>query len=148
MVSWLPLSISLVSALIVQVACQAFKVVLYSIREKRLAFSRFISAGGMPSAHAAFVTALSVSVGLWNGFRSEVFAVACVFSLIIAYDAYRLRGAVQQQARALRLLLDRHPEVKAGPINENVGHSLPEIGAGLVVGGVFSFLVYLLLRSL
>ena len=83
-VSWLPLSVSLVSAVVVQVACQAFKVVFYSIRERRLAFSRFISAGGMPSAHAAFVTSLSVSVGLWNGVRSDVFAVACVFSLIIA----------------------------------------------------------------
>ncbi len=131
-----------------QVACQAFKVVLYSIRERRLALSRFISAGGMPSAHAAFVTALSVSVGLWNGFRSELFAVACVFSLIIAYDAWRLRGAVQQQARALRMLLSKHPEVDAGPINENVGHSLAEIGVGLLVGAGFSCLVYLLFRSL
>ncbi len=148
MVPWLPLSISLVSAVLVQLACQAFKVVLYSIRERRLALSRFISAGGMPSAHAAFVTALSVSVGLWNGFRSELFAVACVFSLIIAYDAWRLRGAVQQQAVALRKLLDVHPEVQAGKINENVGHSLPEIGVGLVVGGVFACLAYLLFRGL
>lgn len=146
-VSWLPLSVSLVSAVVVQVACQAFKVVFYSIRERRLAFSRFISAGGMPSAHAAFVTSLSVSVGLWNGLRSEVFAVACVFSLIIAYDAWRLRGAVQDQARALQRLLDIHPEVKVAALNENLGHSLPEIGAGLVVGGGASALIYLLLRG-
>jgi uncharacterized protein len=102
----------------------------------------------MPSAHAAFVTALSVSVGLWNGFRSELFAVACVFSLIICYDAWRLRGAVQHQARILKLLVKLHPEVEAGRINENVGHSPSEIGVGLVVGGGFACLVYLAFRQL
>ena len=147
-VPWLPLSVSLVSAVVVQVACQAFKVVFYSIRERRLALSRFISAGGMPSAHAAFVTSLSVSVGLWSGFRSDVFAVACVFSLIIAYDAWRLRGAVQDQARALQRLLTIHPELNVGALNENLGHSLPEIGAGLMVGGGAAALIYLLLRGL
>jgi acid phosphatase family membrane protein YuiD len=68
MPSHIPFSVSLAGALAVQVACQLFKVVLYSIREKRLAISYFISAGGMPSAHSAFVTALTVSVGMGSGF--------------------------------------------------------------------------------
>ncbi|MCX7040656.1 MAG: divergent PAP2 family protein [Spirochaetes bacterium] len=143
-----PLSLSLVTALIAQVACQAFKVLLYSIREKRLNLRYFLSAGGMPSAHSAFVTALSVSIGLWNGFDSELFAVASVFSAIVMYDAYRLRGTVERHARALKALLSRHPEVSAGGLTDMVGHTPIEIAVGIAAGGGFAALVYLLVRQL
>ena len=143
-----PLSTSLLSALAVQIACQLFKVVFYSIRERRLALFYFMSAGGMPSAHSAFVTALSLSVGLWSGFRSDVFAVAAVFSIIIIYDSWRLRGAVAHQARVLVKLVQRQPDLDAGEINTRLGHSLPEIGVGIAAGGGISALVYLLVRQL
>jgi uncharacterized protein len=143
-----PLSISLLSALAVQIACQLFKVVFYSIKERRLALFYFMSAGGMPSAHSAFVTALSVSVGLWSGFRSDVFAVAAVFSIIIIYDSWRLRGAVAHQARVLVKLVQRQPDLDAGEINTRLGHSLPEIVVGIAAGGGISALVYLLVRPL
>jgi hypothetical protein len=144
----LPLSVSLLSAVVVQLACQAFKVVLYSFREKRFAFSWFFSAGGMPSAHSAFVTSLAVSVGLWNGFGSEIFAVACVFAVIIIYDAFRLRGAVAHHARVLSRLMAKHPDLQEAPLNLNVGHSLSEIVVGIVTGGGFAVLVYLVVRTL
>jgi acid phosphatase family membrane protein YuiD len=140
----LPLSISLVSAVVVQLACQAFKVVLYSFREKRLALSYFFSAGGMPSAHSAFVTALTTSLGLYNGVRSDVFAVAAVFSVIIIYDSLRLRGAVEHHARLLAKLVERHPDVDAEAINVHVGHSPLEIVMGIVAGGGMAALAYLL----
>ncbi len=142
-----PLSISLATAVIVQVACQAFKVLLYSIREKRLNLRYFISAGGMPSAHSAFVAALSVSIGLWNGFDSDLFAVACVFSAIVMYDAYRLRGTVERHARALKALLSRHPEVSAGGLTDMVGHTPLEIVVGIAAGGGLAALAFLLFRQ-
>jgi acid phosphatase family membrane protein YuiD len=148
MVPTFPLSISLLTALAVQIACQLFKVVLYSIREKRIALSWFMSAGGMPSAHSAFVTALSVSVGLWSGFRSDVFAVAAVFSIIIIYDSWRLRGAVAHHARVLAKLVERHPDVEEGTLNLRLGHSLPEIMAGIAAGGGAAAAAWLVIRQL
>jgi acid phosphatase family membrane protein YuiD len=144
----LPLSITLISAVVVQLACQAFKVILYSIRDRKFSPEYFVSAGGIPSSHTALVTALSVSLGLWNGFGSEIFAVACVFSLIVVYDAFRLRGAVEQHARALNRLAALHPELSMGRLSEMVGHSVGEIAAGVVTGGVFSVFVYLIARKL
>ncbi len=141
------LPLSLITAVGVQLVCQAFKVVLYSVREKRLALSWFFSAGGMPSAHSAFVTALSVSVGLWSGFSSDVFAVAFVFSVIIIYDSWRLRGAVQHHARALKKISDANAKLKLGPLNENIGHSIAEIAAGIGAGGALAAAVYLLARG-
>jgi acid phosphatase family membrane protein YuiD len=145
MVSKLPLG--LLTAVAVQLVCQAFKVVVYSVRERRPAFSWFVSAGGMPSAHSAFVTALTVSVGLWDGFASSVFAVACVFSVITIYDALRLRGAVEHHARILAKLAAKHPDVPAGALNTRLGHTLPEIVAGVLTGGGLSALAWLALRQ-
>jgi acid phosphatase family membrane protein YuiD len=140
MMSKLP--VSLITAVAVQLACQAFKVVYYSIREKRLSLSWFVSAGGMPSAHSAFVAALTVSVGLWDGFGSGIFAVACVFSIITIYDALRLRGAVEHHARILVMLAAKHPDVETGPINLRLGHTLLEIAAGIVTGGGLAALAW------
>jgi acid phosphatase family membrane protein YuiD len=139
--------VSLFTAVAVQIACQAFKVAFYSLRERRLALSWFISAGGMPSAHSAFVTALAVSVGLWSGFQSDVFAVAGVFSIITIYDAWRLRGAVEHHARILVRLAEKVPGVATGEINQRLGHSLPEIAAGIAAGGGLAAVAWLILSG-
>jgi len=148
MVPRLPLSVSLISAAAVQVACQVFKVVYYSVRERKIALSWFVSAGGMPSAHSAFVTALTVSIGLWNGFSSDLFAVACVFSIITIYDAVRLRGAVEHHARILDQLLKSHPEITERDLNLRLGHTLAEIGVGIAAGGGLAVLSWRLLSAL
>jgi acid phosphatase family membrane protein YuiD len=140
MVSNLPLG--LITACAVQIACQAFKVIYYSVREKKPSLSWFVSAGGMPSAHSAFVTALLVSIGLRDGVGSGVFAVAGVFSVITIYDALRLRGAVQHHARILTLLAERHPDIQTGPINTRLGHTLPELAAGIACGGGLAVLAW------
>jgi len=142
-----PIARSLIIAVAVQLACQAFKVVLYSLRERRPDLSWFFSAGGIPSAHSAFVTALSVSVGLARGFNSDVFAVACVFSIIIIYDSWRLRGAVQRHAQALNALARANRKLKLRTLNENIGHSLVEIAAGVISGGGLALLAHLLIPA-
>jgi uncharacterized protein len=129
-----PISASLILAVAVQIACQLFKVVFYSVKEKRLALSWFISAGGMPSAHSAFVTALSVSIGLRSGFASDTFTVACVFSVITIYDAVRLRGAVAHHARILERLLKKNPDIGEGRVNLHLGHTPLEILVGVIAG--------------
>lgn len=143
-----PLSISLITAVCVQLACQAFKVVYYSIRRRSLSLSYFFTAGGMPSAHSALVSALSASIGLWDGFDSELFAVSCVFTLIVIYDAIRLRGAVQNHAKALKTLAALHPKANVGELNEMIGHTLGEIVAGMLAGAGAAVLVYLVFSRL
>lgn len=99
----------------------------------------FVSAGGFPSAHSAFVTALSVSVGLRSGFGSDLFSLAAVFSAIVIYDAYRLRGEVERHSRVLNRLTE---ELRPGAyprMSEMVGHNLQEIMAGIGVGALLGF---------
>jgi acid phosphatase family membrane protein YuiD len=130
----MPFSRSLVVAVAVQLLCQLFKVVFYSIKERRLRPDYFVSTGGMPSAHTAFVSALSVSVGLHNGFSSEFFTIAFVFSAIIVYDLVRVRGAVHANARVLSRLQEQLPPEQRTELPHLVSHSLPEIFAGLIAG--------------
>ncbi len=143
---WLEaLSPSLLAAVSIQVLCQIFKVVFYSFKNHRLEMRRLIHPGGMPSAHSAFVTTLTASIGLRSGFSSELFALAFVFSIIIIYDSIRLRGAVQVHSRLLARLCKLLPEDERLPVSQFIGHTGPELTAGVLVGVVWAVLLGLLL---
>lgn len=133
------ISLSLVTAAVVQVLCQLFKLVYYSIRDRKFTPKYFVTAGGIPSAHSAFVTSLAVAVGMRSGFGSDVFAVSFVLAAIVIYDAFRLRGAVQTHAILLnRLSAQTFPAEENGKLNEMLGHTMTEIVLGIVLGAVFS----------
>ena len=141
----LALGYVLISAAGVQVLCQLFKVALYSCRDHKLSFRYFFTAGGMPSAHSAFVTGLTVAVGMARGVASELFAVAFVFAVVVVYDAFRLRGTVELHAKALTKLLKMLPERDRVEIPQMVGHSLGEIVAGMAAGAAFAVGLYFIL---
>jgi uncharacterized protein len=126
----------LIAAGVVQVICQVFKLVFYSIRDGRIGWRYLTTAGGIPSAHSAFVTTLSVLIALKDGIGSDIFAVSAAFSAIVIFDAYRLRGHVQQQTIVVNRLLDRLEHHEEMRMTEMIGHSIPEIVAGILVGGL------------
>ncbi|MFW6214209.1 MAG: divergent PAP2 family protein [Spirochaetota bacterium] len=135
----------LATAAVVQVSCQMFKFLLYSARDGSFEFKYLVTAGGIPSAHSAFVTALTVAVAIRNGVGSDLFAVSFVFSAIVVYDAYRLRGHVQRHAEVINEEIIRP---KGGrEMSEMVGHSLVEIVTGVLYGGLLSAVVTLLLMA-
>jgi hypothetical protein len=130
------LPVVLLVAAIVQVSCQIFKTIYYSLKDGKLELGYLTTTGGFPSAHSAFVTALAVSVGIRNGFLTDLFGISAVFAVIVMYDAMRVRSAVERHAKLLnRLVKNYHPEEKAD-LNEMIGHSAGEIIAGIVVGGI------------
>ncbi len=131
---------SLLVAVSAQIVCQLYKVCVASIRLRRLEIGPFFHTGGMPSAHSAFVTALTTAVGLSSGFESDVFAVSAVFSLIVIYDAFRLRGEVARHATILNRMEG------SVSLNEAAGHSLGEIGVGMLVGAVWALAASALVR--
>jgi acid phosphatase family membrane protein YuiD len=131
----MPFSSSLVVSVAVQLLCQLFKVFLYSIKERRFRPRYFLSTGGMPSAHTAFVSALCVSLGLRYGLSSELFAISFVFSAIVIYDLVRVRGAVHAHSRILARLLETLPPGRRPALPHLVGHSALEILIGLAAGG-------------
>jgi uncharacterized protein len=91
----------------------------------------------MPSSHAAAVSALSVSVGLNQGFTSAIFGVTLYFSLVIMYDAAGLRRSAGQHAAILNRLLEErfaHAEEGTQRLIELLGHTPLEVTVGSLLG--------------
>lgn len=165
------LPIALIAAVATQVLCQLFKVFYYSAKDGVFSFSYFFSSGGMPSAHSAFVTALATAVALNAGIFSDVFAACAVFGFIVMYDAFRLRGTVEKLTIIIRKLLeersggsaaaqrgatfrastDAGSDSSAGgefELPKMLGHTVPEIAVGIVVGLILGGGIALLLRHI
>jgi hypothetical protein len=149
----MPFSTSLVSAVVAQLLCQVFKAAYYSIKEGKLRLGYLFAAGGMPSGHAAFVTALTVSVALSNGLRSDAFTVAFVFSVIIIYDILRVRSVVQRHSEILDELARKGaaawrdaatPRRSLFAIPRDIGHTPAEVAVGVAVGAAFGVAVRVL----
>lgn len=124
---------------------QIIKVFLGAIREKRFNFKWFVGTGGMPSAHAAGVTALASSIGLYDGFDSPVFALALFFAIIVLFDAQGVRRASGKQAEILNKILDDiywKKKVQEERLKELLGHTPVEILAGVAIGILMSLLCY------
>ena len=116
---------------------QGAKVFLGVINEKRFNFRWFVDTGGMPSSHAATVSALAAAVGLKMGFASCVFAVTLVFSWIILMDAQGFRRSTGKQAETLNMILDDiywKKKVKEERLKELLGHTPIEVLVGAIIG--------------
>lgn len=131
----------LLITLTVWAIAQTMKVILGVINEKRFNFRWFIGTGGMPSSHAAGVTALSTTIGLEYGFTSGVFAVATVFALVTMFDAQGVRRAAGLQAGVLNKIMDDmywKGKVDSNRLAELLGHSPFQVFVGLFLGLSFS----------
>lgn len=81
----------LLAALLANVFAQVLKPVVLYLRTQKLDVHQCIACGGFPSSHSSTVTALTVAIGMSEGFDSTLFAITCVFSFIVIYDATNVR---------------------------------------------------------
>lgn len=110
---------------------------------------RFKSSSGMPSAHAALVSSLIIMTGVSFGTGSFEFVMALFFGIIVIYDARGVRYETQRQGRALNNLNEEREEEGKQPLDiikfkEKVGHTVPEITAGVIIGLICAVVVYYL----
>ena len=123
---------------------QLIKFVVAATFKRRRDISQFWSAGGMPSAHSALVTALAVSVGLTEGFDAHEAMIAVGFATIVLTDAVTLRRAVGEHAAALNRIVDRlndSERFELKRLRERLGHSLREVLAGVAFGASVAYTV-------
>ncbi len=113
------------------------KILIHLRRTGRIDFRYLTSLGGMPSAHSAMVMGLATSVGLCEGFDSQVFAVALAFAIIVMFDASTVRRASGLQARLLNQIVEeafQQHHLSKRKLKEILGHTRKEVFAGLLVG--------------
>ena len=127
-------------------AAQTIKVILTLVLVKRMDVTRFVGAGGMPSAHSAFVMALAVSMGLNYGFDSAYFAMATALATVVMYDAAGVRRAAGKQAAKINRII-KHLREKSTDyqdmekqLQELLGHTPIEVVAGALLGIMISII--------
>ena len=122
------------------IACciaQTIKITLGTIRLKRFDFRWLIGTGGMPSTHAAGVTALCTTIGLRQGFDSVLFATAVAFTFVTLFDAQGVRRWSGRQAQVLNKMLEDmyfKRRIQEQRVKELLGHTPIEVIAGMGVG--------------
>ena len=125
------------SWLIACLVAQGVKIVLGVLRLKRFDFRWLIGTGGMPSTHAAGVTALSMTVGYDTGFDSPLFAVSVAFTVITLFDAQGVRRWSGRQAQVLNKIIEDmyfQRRIQEQRLKELLGHTPIEVLAGMGVG--------------
>ena len=125
---------TLLAAVLAWFSAQVIKLILTLISEKKVDISRMYGAGGMPSSHSALVTAMTTGIGKIYGFDAPIFAVSCVFTMIVMYDAAGVRRAAGKQAKAINLLF-MHTDLKfEEQLKELLGHTPLQVFCGAVLG--------------
>ncbi|WP_048753069.1 divergent PAP2 family protein, partial [Crocosphaera watsonii] len=81
----------------------------------------------------------ATGVGLTKGWESPEFAIACLFAVIVMYDAAGVRQAAGKQARILNQLLDEflqdsHQLNTEERLKELLGHTPFQVLIGLTWG--------------
>ena len=119
------------------------KYTIVSLQGKRLDLTRqlFIS-GGMPSSHAATTVAVWMLVLLKEGADSGLFGLATLVTLIVCYDAVKVRRSVGEQGYAIQQLIK---VTKADVMLPRAakGHTPVEVIAGSFLGGLIGLVVFI-----
>lgn len=143
------------------IMAQVIKLIYYYIRNKEIRLERLKGAGGMPSAHTATTCAMAVTALLTCGYQSAEFAIACILTVIVIYDATGVRWEASLHARALNLLVDElDEEAKTNgesgehrvlrrqlrdqipELNESLGHRPIEVCFGAALGILLALLLH------
>jgi acid phosphatase family membrane protein YuiD len=127
----------LLPPLVAWFVAQVAKVVIASVRMRRLNLRVLADPGGMPSSHAAICMGLTAAVGKHLGVTTAPFAIALIFSLVVMYDAAGVRRAAGRQAAVLNRLVEdlvHMRGVQETELRELLGHTPLEVVVGAILG--------------
>ena len=125
-------------AILAWAVAQVLKVFVVLFTKRKLDWHYIMASGGMPSSHSAFVCAATMSIGQVCGWRDPMFSLSAAMALVVMYDACNVRRCAGEQAKVLNYVVEHWSEMpqemKGKKLNENLGHTLPQVIAGAVLG--------------
>lgn len=117
---------------------QLTKGIVQRIVDGTFSLEQFLASGGMPSSHSALVTCCAVTTGVLYGFDSGLFAIACLFAIVVMYDACHVRKSSGEQARVVNELLhslqELQPDVTQQELKVFMGHTGLQVFFGALLG--------------
>ncbi len=130
---------------------QIFKTINNAIINGKFSLERMYGDGGMPSGHSATVSSVALAVGLYEGFDTPLFAVACILAIIVMHDAMNVRLQAGKQAALLNVLADTFEKVTGTDLpneeklKELLGHTPLQVIAGCLLGLLVAYVCYLII---
>ena len=126
---------------------QVLKVIINAVVYKKYDWKRLFGDGGMPRGHSATVSSLACITGLVYGMSSFEFAFTAILAIIVCHDAMGVRMETGKQSMVLNEIIesfdiifsDELAEVK---LQEMVGHTMPQVVAGVALGIADAIVVY------
>ena len=122
-------------------------------REKEFDLAYVFASGGYPSSHSSSVVALTLAIGLKEGFDSTIFAVSFVIMIIVLFDAVNVRyysgkniSLTQQLVDDLKYIIEMKDPIYDEKFKEVLGHTKLELVAGVILGIVVSLVLYFMWR--
>ena len=136
-------------------SAQLIKTLLFYLQNGILQAERMVGAGGMPSAHSAFVCSITIAIAKKVGYSSPEFALAVMFAFVTMYDAMGVRREAGEHAKLLNKYLnqietrnadvdgDGIPDKKVTEIDlkEFIGHTPLEVLGGVLLGILVGMLI-------
>lgn len=133
--------------IIAMITSQAIKTATDKVKGNFDPKGFWITYGGMPSSHTAFITSILTLVVLKVGLTSPLLGVAGVFAFLTIRDAVGFRNVVGKQNKLLNKIREKLSEKdkKQFPaLREQMGHSPLEILGGAIWGIGLTYLLILL----
>jgi acid phosphatase family membrane protein YuiD len=133
---------TVLSAITGWLLAQMIKAAIMLLRTRRRDYKEVLQTiawrtGGMPSSHAALVSAMTTSIGLTEGIQSNLFAVSFFVALVIMRDAMGVRRSSGIQAKSLNTLgksVEERIGVEYHAVKEVQGHAPMEVVVGALLG--------------
>lgn len=123
-----------ISVALATIVAQLVKTIYWTIRKKEFKLGYFFKGyGGFPSGHTAYVTALSASIYVLEGF-SNLFYVTLAVSLLWIVYVLDIKMFLDINTDFFNSLIDliEKPDMKR--VETIMGHTYGQIIGGLVVG--------------
>jgi acid phosphatase family membrane protein YuiD len=130
-------NVNLLTAVAAMFLAQFIKTSVDYWRTKSWRKALLLSTGGMPSSHSALVSALTLSIGLREGFGSVHFTISAVVMMVVMYDSAGVRRAAGEHAEAINFLFEKLEDqgiVLDKKLKELLGHNPVEVIAGGMLG--------------
>ncbi|MCX7820069.1 MAG: divergent PAP2 family protein [Brevinematales bacterium] len=128
----------LLSALTAQLSSQLFKVFKPFFKKGKPNFKNINAYGGFPSAHTAFISSATLSLGLESGFSSPVFGFATVVCAIIISDIIVVRNYLYKNILNTKEIF-KHLNLKESEHTEKFkNHTTLDIITGVIWGCLVS----------
>lgn len=130
------------------ILAQTLKIIFASIKDKKLALIKFFQPGGMPSSHTTPAAALTTLIALQDGLGNPLFVLSLLITLIIMHDAAGVRYKAGEHAKTINKIIEELSsqniliKEKYKKHSEFIGHTLPEVIGGAVVGIVCAIFLY------